>query len=125
MVIFVDLDKWRKLLLANFFCPVTAFRKRASGRQMRHIRRKSRYLVKRLPFFVRRIGHRLQQALRIRIGWLFKEFLGRSGFEDLARVHHDYLVRHTRNDAEVVHDENDGGAWRQRLARDRHVRIPR
>ena len=57
MTIFVDLNERRKLAAANVFGTIASFGKRASGRQVRNVRRQSGYLVKLGSLFVRRIWH--------------------------------------------------------------------
>ncbi len=57
----------------------------------------------------RQIGarNRLQQSSRVRVGWLAEQGPARRHFHGPACVHHDHLVGHFSDDAEVVRDQDD------------------
>src|SRR5438045_2451225 len=110
MMVSIYLNERRKFSPAEVLDPVTAFLKRTSGRQVRDIRRQARNLIEFLSLLVRRVGYAFEQALCVRVSWLCKQFAGRSLFKHFACIHHDDLLGHAGNDAEVVRDENDARA---------------
>lgn len=57
MVTRIQLNEGRKLIAANVLGPIAAFGERAARRQMCHIGRQSRYLIKFFALFVCRVGH--------------------------------------------------------------------
>ena len=76
---------------------------------MRHIRRKSRNLIK--PTLLRcRVRHRAQQAFRVRVAGSAEELARRRLLENLSRVHHYDVIGHPGDDAQIVRDENDARA---------------
>src|SRR5436190_13377621 len=110
MMALVDLHKWRKLAAANIFSPVTTRSKRAARRQMSDVRRQPGYLIKVLACLMSRIRYAFEQAFGVRIRWRCEQLAGWSLFEDLAGVHNDNIVRHARDDTEIVGDEDDARA---------------
>src|ERR1700739_1663705 len=52
-------------------------------------------------------GHRSQQRLRIGMLRRVEDFVNRSLFHRPAEVHHYDMVRHLRDNAEIVGDKND------------------
>ena len=56
------------------------------------------------------IGNGSQQALRVRIARPLEQLRGRRVLEHLAGVHHDDLVGHAGDDAEIVRDQDDAGS---------------
>ena len=67
---------------------------------------KPRNLVQ-LTLLVDGVGHGAEQSLRVRIAGRGEEFARFGLLENLSGVHHDDVVGHAGDDAEVVRDEND------------------
>src|SRR5688572_18660623 len=110
MMMLVDLYERRKLAPANVLDAVAPFLEWAARRQMRNVRRKSGNLIKLFSLLVRGIRYALQQTFRVWIRGPCKKLARGRLFENLAGVHHDDLVRHSGDDAEVVRDQDDARA---------------
>src|SRR5258708_34238381 len=75
----------RKLAPANIFRAVTSRCKRTARRQVSEIRGQTGNLIE-ASLLGSRIRHRAQEAARVRIARLFKEFGGRRLFQNFSRV---------------------------------------
>ena len=76
---------------------------------MRDVGRQSGYLIQ-LAVFRGRIGHRTKQTFGVWISRSSKELVGSCLLEDFSGVHHDYVIGHTGNHAEVVCYQDHTGA---------------
>src|SRR3982750_2248156 len=95
------LHKRRKRLSAYIGNAIAAWREGTAGFETRHVRWQSRNLIK-LPLFSDWIGYRTQQGFCIRVTGHAKQLARWSFFENFARVHHDKVVRHSSDNAEIV-----------------------
>src|SRR5687767_1970378 len=109
MVFRIDLDKRRELTRAYLLGPVTARGKRAARGKMCDVRRQAGYLVKLCALFVSGVRNTLEQTLCVGVTRSCKKLAGRRLLKYLAGVHHDDLIGHSRDHAEVVGDEDDTG----------------
>src|SRR5882672_1673927 len=109
MMIPSQLDKWRKFTTTNLFRPFAARRKWTTLGQTRKVRRLTGNLIK-PSLFSRWIGNGTQQPARVRIAGPLKKFGGGRLLENLARVHHEDVVRHPGDDAKIVSNQNDARA---------------
>ena len=106
MVIGCQFDERRKLAPADLLNAIATWRKRTAGWQMGHVRWKSGNLIK-LALFCGRIRHGSQQAFRIRITRKRKQLFRLCLLKNLACVHDDHVIGHSRHDAKVVSDQDD------------------
>src|SRR5262245_11810117 len=100
MVIGVELDERRKLLPAYFLNAIATRRKWTTGFEMSDVRWQSRDLVQ-LALFGSWIGHRAKQSFGVGISGPGEQLSGRRLFKDLSGVHHDHVIRHSGDDAEI------------------------
>src|SRR5437660_1217718 len=105
MMIASQLYERRKFTRAYLFSSFTTRRKRTTRGQTREIGRLSRNLIK-LAMFSHWIRNRTQQPSRVGIAGLLKEFSGWRLFENLSGVHHDHVIGHPRDDAEIMRNQN-------------------
>ena len=105
----VELYEGWKLLVADLFNPVATRRKRTAGFEVSDVGRQSGDLVE-LALFCCWIGYGAKQTFRVWITWSRKQFGRSSLFEDLSCVHHDHVIGHAGDDAEIVSDQDNAGA---------------
>src|SRR5205085_7262891 len=105
MMIGGELYEWRKLTVTDLLNVIATRSKRAAGFQMCDVGRQSGYLIQ--PALFRGwIRHRTEQAFGVRISRSSKELSGSCLLEDLTGVHHDDVIRHAGDHAEVVSYQN-------------------
>ena len=104
-----ELNKRWKLPRTDIFGAFTARRERTSGRQMRQVRRLTRNLIE-LALFRSRIGNGTQQPARVGIARTLKQLGGGRLLENLAGIHHDNVIGHAGDDAQVMRDQNHARA---------------
>src|SRR2546421_7389442 len=109
MMIASQLYEGRKFTRANFFSAFTTWRKRTTCGQMREIGRLSRNLIK-LAMFSHWIRNRTQQSPCVRIPGLLKEISGWRLLKNFSGVHHDNVIGHPGDYAEIMGYQNYAGA---------------
>src|ERR1043166_4964341 len=109
MVICVQFYEWRKLTTADVLNVIAALSEGTSWLQMCHVRRQTGDLIQ-LALFVSGIGNGSQQALCVWVTWGRKQLRGSALLENLSRIHHDDVIGHARDHAEIVSNENDARA---------------
>src|SRR5687768_15829691 len=107
MVTKIYFDERREFSTANIFRPFTSLCKRATGREVRYVRRQAGDLIELFALFVCRVWNAFQQTPGIRICGPREQRFRRGGLKHLSGVHNYHSVRHTCDNAKVVGYENN------------------